>query len=170
MSGRKIVFNLDLGKPSSLKPLKQQLDREIRNLEEKNDLFCQRLAQEGVRIAKTEIVGMDAIDMGNLEASITLKKGDVIQGECSYYVYTDLEYAPFVEFGTGIVGASFPHPKASDVNWEYDINHHGEEGWVFKDDEGKWHRTNGFVARPFMHNTVIWLNRIVAKVAREVFG
>ena len=36
----------------------------------------------------------------------------------------------FVEFGTGMVGED-SHPLADELNYEYDVNNHGEEGWDF---------------------------------------
>ena len=73
-------------------------------------------------------------DTGELRRSITSKvesNGSDIQG----VVYTPLEYAPYVEFGTGL----FPESGGrQDVPWNY------------RDDKGEWHSTSGMKPQPFM--------------------
>ena len=50
-------------------------------------------------------------------------------------VYTPLEYAPYVEFGTGLFAVN---GGRKDVPWCY------------KDDEGEWHTTSGMHPQPFL--------------------
>ena len=50
-------------------------------------------------------------------------------------VFTPLEYAPYVEFGTGLFAEN---GGRQDVPWNY------------KDDEGEWHSTSGMHPQPFM--------------------
>lgn len=71
---------------------------------------------------------------GELRRSITSKvegSGSDIQG----VVYTPLEYAPYVEFGTGLFAEN---GGRQDVPWNY------------QDDKGEWHSTSGMKPRPFM--------------------
>lgn len=73
-------------------------------------------------------------DTGELRRSITSKvesNGSDIQG----VVYTPLEYAPYVEFGTGLFAES---GGRQDVPWNY------------RDDKGEWHSTSGMKPQPFM--------------------
>ena len=73
-------------------------------------------------------------DTGKLRRSITSKvksNGSDIQG----VVYTPLEYAPYVEFGTGLFAES---GGRKDVPWNY------------RDDKGEWHSTSGIKPQPFM--------------------
>lgn len=51
-------------------------------------------------------------------------------------VFTPLEYAPYVEFGTGLFAEGGNGRK--DVPWKY------------KDEKGKWHITKGQKPQPFM--------------------
>lgn len=67
---------------------------------------------------------------GELARSITSRVTDLI-GE----VYTPLEYAPYVEYGTGIYAEE---QGRQDVPWTY------------KDDEGNWHTTSGRNPAPYM--------------------
>lgn len=73
-------------------------------------------------------------DTGALRRSITSKiekNGDTIQG----VVFTPLEYAPYVEYGTGLFAEE---GGRTDVPWNY------------QDDKGEWHSTNGQKPQPFM--------------------
>lgn len=71
---------------------------------------------------------------GELRRSITSKiekNADGIQG----VVFTPLEYAPYVEYGTGLFAEE---GGRLDVPWNY------------QDDEGNWHSTSGQKPQPFM--------------------
>ena len=50
-------------------------------------------------------------------------------------IFTPLEYAPYVEYGTGLFAEN---GGRTDVPWRY------------KDDEGKWHTTSGMKPHPYM--------------------
>lgn len=71
---------------------------------------------------------------GELRRSIKSRieeDGDTLVG----IVYTPLEYAPYVEFGTGLFAEE---GGRLDVPWNY------------QDDEGNWHSTSGQHPQPFM--------------------
>jgi len=76
-----------------------------------------------------------AVDTGTLRNSIT----HAMEKEDTVAIGTPVEYAPYVEYGTGIYadggGRSTP--------------------WVYKDEEGKWHRTSGQKAIHFMRNGIM---------------
>lgn len=72
---------------------------------------------------------------GDLRRSITSEvviEGDQIVGT----VFTPLEYAPYVEYGTGLF--------AEGGNGRQDVP------WHYKDDEGEWHSTSGMKPHPYM--------------------
>lgn len=71
---------------------------------------------------------------GELKRSITSKvenEGRQVVGE----VFTPLEYAPYVEYGTGLFAEK---GGRKDVPWHY------------QDDKGEWHSTSGNQPQPFM--------------------
>ena len=72
---------------------------------------------------------------GELGRSIT-SEVEVSQGVVRGIIYTPLEYAPYVEFGTGLFAEAGDGRK--DVPWHY------------QDDEGEWHSTSGQHPKPFM--------------------
>ncbi len=51
----------------------------------------------------------------------------------------------FNEMGTGIVGKQNPHPRKE--GWQYDVNAHGEEGWVYPKTDGTFGWTKGLPSR-----------------------
>ena len=116
--------------------------------------LVKELTMEGAEIAKMQVASMEAVDTGYLENSI---QGLFFPSERCGFVIADCPYAIYVEYGTGIIGESEPHPEAAG-NWDYDVNGHGIKGWVYKSDkDGKFHWTQGYVSRPFMYNTLRWL-------------
>ena len=84
---------------------------------------------------------------GELARSITSK---VENGQG--IVYTPLEYAPYVEFGTGLFAEE---GGRKDVPWHY------------QDDEGNWHSTSGMRPRPFMRPALDENREDILRVLRE---
>lgn len=75
-------------------------------------------------------------DTGNLRNSITHV---VNEDEPAVYIGTNVEYAPYVELGTGIYaegGGGRPTP------------------WVYQDAKGNWHYTHGQKPQPFLKPAV----------------
>lgn len=139
------------------------------DLNRKCEILAQRLAEEGVVIAKIKIMQFPAVYTGELLNSIQSEPGAMISNGSQCIIYTGCEWAPFVEFGTGIIGSGNPHPDPGLANWKYDVNEHGEAGWHYYKD-GKWNWTKGMPSRPFMYETGRDLQEIVPKIAKEVFG
>lgn len=88
---------------------------------------------------------------GELRRSIT-SRVDIENGEIKGVVYTPLEYAPYVEYGTGI---------------------HAEEGgrtdvpWVYCDDEGNFHTTSGQEPQPYMRPALDDNREQIIRLLRE---
>ena len=151
----------------------KDIDRAINRVKKFKEKFlekCNRLietlTEEGEEIARIEVAQLDAVYTGELMNSID-----------SYYsptynvgiIKAGAYYAAYVEFGTGVVGSRSSHPKPD--GWQYDVNGHGDEGWVYFDDySGEFRWTKGFKSRPFMYNTARQLEKQCAKIAKEVFG
>ena len=152
-----------------IRSAKQQLEEYKEDFMLKVKTFAETLALRGVEIAETNLAGLDAVFSSELLSSIAFEAGDVITNGSQWIVYTNCEWAKYVEFGTGIIGSENPHPDTSLGDWKYDINNHGEAGWFYKKDE-VWHHTQGMPSRPFMYDTGIELSEIVIEVAKEVFN
>lgn len=86
------------------------------------------IGETAVTYAKKSLTEQKAVDTGRLRNSINyLVRDDEV------YIGTNVEYAPYVEFGTGkYADGGRPTP------------------WVYQDDEGNWHWTAGNPARPYL--------------------
>lgn len=151
----------------------KDIDRAIKEVKAFKQEFvqkCERLVEAltdyGVEVAKLQVKQLDAVYSGELMNSIegyyspTYNVGIIKAG--AYY-------AAYVEFGTGVVGKGSPHPAPQ--GWQYDVNQHGDDGWVYYDDDhGVFRWTKGFKSRPFMYNTARQLEKECARIAKEVFN
>lgn len=84
---------------------------------------------------------------GDLRRSIT-SKVENLEG----VVYTPLEYAPYVEYGTGLFAEN---GGRTDVPWNY------------KDDEGNWHTTSGMPPHPYMRPALNEKREEILRVIKE---
>lgn len=158
--------------------------REIRSFRDEltrsmNDLM-QKLVDEGISVARIQIASMDAVDTGALEHSIA---GYFDPQTRIGYVYSGSMYAIYVEYGTGPIGAESPHPAPETANWEYAIGEHikpgpGGLGWwymkgsddTFSEEGGEYRWTRGQPSRPFMFNTLEWLEEAAETIASTVWN
>ena len=93
-------------------------------------------------------------DTGALRRSITSKvehENDNIVG----IVFTPLEYAPYIEFGTGLFAED---GGRTDVPWHY------------QDDEGNWHTTSGQKPQPFLRPALDENRELVKRTIKEGLG
>lgn len=86
-------------------------------------------------------------DNGELRRSITSK----VEG-LTGIVFTPLEYAPYVEYGTGLFAET---AGRKDVPWCY------------QDDEGNWHSTSGQKPQPFMRPALNENRTQIRKIIKE---
>lgn len=84
---------------------------------------------------------------GELRRSITSK---VENGEG--VVFTPLEYAPYVEFGTGLFAEN---GGRMDVPWNY------------QDDKGEWHSTSGMKPQPYMRPALNENREKIIRILKE---
>lgn len=128
----------------SIKSLEDMI-KNVKNYKEKlnSSLYDinSAIAEEALSRAKSYV----KIDTGNLSNSIQKE----VTKEYAR-VYTNEEYAKYVEFGTGVVGKDNSHPKAAEKGWRYDVNSHGEKGWVYTKNGEDFYWTKGQKAQKFM--------------------
>lgn len=86
-------------------------------------------------------------DNGELRRSITSKVDGTVG-----IVFTPLEYAPYVEYGTGLFAED---GGRTDVPWHY------------QDDEGEWHSTSGQKPQPFMRPALNENRSLIQQILKE---
>lgn len=174
----KKVFNVSLS-ASSFRDLQKNLEKYKSDLQLKMNRLLERLAEEGVEIARMEITTLDAIFSGELIESIHSEEKKSQKDKVIFAVVAGTDHVFFVEFGTGQRGMESPYPYEfpNGVTWEYNVGETiryneltGRYYWFYPGDDGKWHYTEGMPSRPFMYNTAMQLYKKVDEVAKEVFG
>lgn len=88
---------------------------------------------------------------GELRRSIT-SKVDIVGDDVVGTVFTPLEYAPYVEFGTGLFAEN---GGRTDVPWNY------------QDDKGEWHSTSGMKPRPYMRPALNENREEIKRILKE---
>lgn len=124
----------------------KNVDRLIQRLNKIADMDLKEKMVQATKVVHAQAKALAPVDTGNLAGSIHMKvnkKGENIEGR----VYTNVQYAPYVEFGTGIKGNGSYPCKVESLNLSYH-----DTPWVFTPDGGKtFYRTKGQVAQPFMY-------------------
>jgi HK97 gp10 family phage protein len=68
-------------------------------------------------------------------------------------VFTPLEYAPYVEFGTGLFAEAGDGRK--------------DVPWMYQDDKGDWHSTSGMKPRPYMRPALDENREEIKRILKE---
>ena len=93
-------------------------------------------------------------DTGALRRSIT-SKIEINGSEIDGIVFTPLEYAPYIEYGTGL----------------YAENGNGRQTpWVYRDDKGKYHYTPGQHPPPFLRPALNENKDEIIQIIKEALG
>ena len=151
------------------------IDKAVRELEKyRNDFIrkcnelIRQLTEYGCEFAKMEVLRLGAFDTGNLADSI---QGYFEADTGIGFIRADAWYAVYVEYGTGVVGMRESHPQPAS-GWVYDVNNHGDNGWVYFSAHGgnaQFHWTKGQPSKPFMYNTYRELHQKAHDIASEIF-
>lgn len=97
-------------------------DQQISKALEKIGLIAERYAKEKC-----------VVDTGRLRNSISHQVDDK-----TVYIGTNVEYAPYIEFGTGIHAENGGRPTP----------------WSYQDDKGEWHTTDGNRPHPYLRPAI----------------
>lgn len=111
----------------SLDSINKKIDS-WKNIDIKDCLLKGSLLVEGT--AKTKC----PVDTGQLRNSIT-HNYFVTNNTMGYEIGTNYEYAPYVEYGTGLYAANDDGRKTP---------------WSYQDSEGNWHTTKGQKPQPYL--------------------
>lgn len=111
--------------------LESHLDEVLKLKDEALERALVKIGATAERYAKE----LCPVDTGNLRNSISFQ--DAPEEE-AVYIGTNIEYAPYIEFGTGIYAEGGGRTTP----------------WKYQDEKGEWHITSGMKPRPFLRPAV----------------
>ena len=118
--------------------------------------IANRLADEMIKNVYPDTVKVPAKLEGNI-ATVGIKN---MQEKWTYH-----------EYGTGIVGSQNPHVAEAlqQAGWKYDVNNHGEKGWIYPVENGEYRWTKGQPASKEFWKALEKAEGLFPKIAREEF-
>lgn len=155
MSNINAKFNMRLSLASIkeyedfLKNYKNQLPKAVENI-------VSRVSEVGLKnnYKSTEVIP-------------TKNEGNKVTGG----IRTTDEKDTYREFGTGIVGSQNPHVSEilAQIGWRYDINEHGEKGWIYPKGDGTFGWTKGISAQKKFYYAMKDMEESFRTIAIEEF-
>lgn len=123
------------------------LDKLKLKLDSFANLNVSKALNKSCLVVENEAKKQCPVDKGQLRSSITHEVEDNVG-----YIGTNVMYAPYVEYGTGIF--------ASEGNGR-------DTPWSYQDDEGNWHTTVGQKPQPFLKTALDKQKKNVIKIFKE---
>lgn len=127
----------------------ENLDKLISKLEKLDDV--NQAMEQACILVENEAKIKCPVDNGVLRNSITHYIEDN-PNELIGVVGTNVEYAPYVEFGTGIYSS---------------LGNGRQDRWKYKDAKGEWHSTIGQHPQPYLHPALEENRREIEKMFKE---
>lgn len=127
----------------------ENLDKLISKLEKLNDV--NQAMEQACILVENEAKIKCPVDNGLLRNSITHYIEDN-PNELVGVVGTNVEYAPYVEFGTGIYSS---------------LGNGRQDRWKYKDAKGEWHSTIGQHPQPYLQPALEENRRKIEKMFKE---
>ena len=124
----------------------ENADKLLQKLIELSNIDLEPAIEKACLLVENEAKRNCPVDNGELRASITHETSEY-EGE----VGSDLEYAPYVEYGTGVFSSQGNGRKTP---------------WSYRDAKGEWHTTIGQHPQPFL---IPALEDKREEVAKEIF-
>lgn len=117
-------------------------------------------------VTKVSKVGLQD-NYKSTEVIPTKNEGNVITGG----IRTTDTKDTYREFGTGQMGKDFPHVSdvLAQVGWKYDVNKHGEKGWIYPKGDGTFGWTKGISAQKKFYNAMKNMEDSFKDIAVEEF-
>ena len=127
----------------------KNLDKLTLKLNNMSEMDVRKVMNKATTLVHGQAKDLAPVDTGDLAGSIHMETRKIAKGYQGR-VYTNLEYAPYVEFGTGIKGnGTYPY-KIEGFTLAYK-----DKGWCYwSDKEEKIIFTTGQKAQPYMYPAI----------------
>ena len=159
----------------------KELEKYRDSLAIKNAVFVQRLLDEGIKVAQEHVGGMgkyitftsDVDGTTHCVGLLIAKNEQTIISKWDYYgeiVGAELSPVAFEEFGAGVYAkVLFPVDGVGRGTFPGQT-HAFEPAWHYKDEDGVWHSSSGYMPSHPMYFADMQIINNVQKIAKEVFG
>lgn len=156
-------ISINIFSRSSIENAKQSLMQKA----DKIDGGTRRAVEELTQIGYEYMMSIVPVESGDLAESISWEYDESTN---TGRIRVNSNYAIFVEYGTGVVGASNPYPVPA-PGWKYDVNAHGEKGWTYFDEKQNRYRwTKGEPAHAFVYRTLEFMRQHASETLKVNMG
>lgn len=137
----------------------KNIDRLLTKLNNIAEMDVKTTMVEATKLVHGQAKELAPVNTGNLAGSIRQEvrtRGKNIEGR----VYTSLQYAPYVEFGTGTKGeGTYEYKKGLTYK---------QEPWVYTPDGGEtFYTTRGQIAQPYMYPALKMHEKYIKKIFKD---
>jgi HK97 gp10 family phage protein len=138
------------------------IDRLTQRFNKIANLELRGTMNEATKLVHGQAKALAPVDTGDLAGSIHMQvkdTGKALEGR----VYTNKEYAAYVEFGTGVKGnGTYPY-QVEGLSLTY-----RDKGWAYYDeDKGEWIYTKGQEAQPYMYPALKENERTIKRMFKD---
>lgn len=140
----------------------KNLDRLLSRLNNIANMELKDKMVQATKVVHAQAKALAPVDTGNLAGSIHMEvkeKNKNMEGR----VFTNVQYAPYVEFGTGSNGnGTYPY-DIKGLNLSY-----RDTPWVYTPNGGEnFYRTNGQKAQPYMYPALKQNEKYIKQLFKE---
>lgn len=130
------------------------LDKILKNLNKKkfDKAKMRKALNKSALLVQRDAKQNCAVDTGHLRASIVTEVHDDYA-----IVGTNVKYAPYVEFGTGLLG-------------DQSVPHTTRDSWSYQTADGEWHTSHGQRPQPFLIPALKNNEQNIMKIMKEVIN
>ena len=142
---------------NSLQSAIRQLEAYQKDIQRKNQIFVDKLAQEGIQVIQTTMESIPSEEKGSYYTEV-INNG-----------HGDIEFSAGISYGTD----SYPLPSGADygVGTYPDQKHaYDPNGWWYVDERGQKHHSYGNRAYMPMYHAEEAIIIQIRHIAKEVFG
>ena len=153
-------FDLMSGGVTGLEAYLKQLKEKLIEAE---PIITKEIADQLLNTIKSEAQTIDY----NYEAYTAVSLNNIVnQTGSKATVSNTSQQATYSEMGTGLVGSLNPHPDPR-MDWVYDVNEHGESGWIYSLG-GRFYHTTGLPSNPVYYRSAKLVKRDIGKITKSV--
>ena len=173
-------IKINLFDQKSIQNAIKQIEQYRNDLPRKCQEICQRLSEEGVRVANVAINSVPIGKTITLTTDINPSKmgckavmkitGRETRTEDGRTFFSTLA----IEFGSGIYYNKTANPKSSEFGMGVGTfpgqTHAFQDGWYYLGDDGEWHYSHGVQASMPMYKASVEMRQKIDTIVKEVFG